>query len=280
MNFELSNGIKIPAAGIGTFLLQPDVAQNSVECALKDGYRLIDTANAYMNEKAVGRAIKNSGIPRNEIFLSTKLWPTVYEDPNAVDATLKRLQTDYVDLLFIHQPSGNFMAGYRQMEKAYKEGKIKSIGISNFHDTKLHKLLKECEIKPHVIQTECHPYFTQHKLMEELKQYGTVLMAWYPLGHGDKGLINEQVFSDLAKKYHKSNAQIILRWHIQKGNIVIPGSSNPDHIKSNFDIFDFKLTDEEMASIAKLDNKKKYYESTDAKEESYASMKLDFDSQK
>lgn len=280
MNFELSNGIKIPAAGIGTFLLQPDVAQNSVECALKDGYRLIDTANAYMNEKAVGRAIKNSGIPRNEIFLSTKLWPTVYEDPNAVDATLKRLQTDYVDLLFIHQPSGNFMAGYRQMEKAYKEGKIKSIGISNFYDTKLHKLLKECEIKPHVIQTECHPYFTQHKLMEELKQYGTVLMAWYPLGHGDKGLINEQVFSDLAKKYHKSNAQIILRWHIQKGNIAIPGSSNPDHIKSNFDIFDFKLTDEEMASIAKLDNKKKYYESTDAKEESYASMKLDFDSQK
>lgn len=280
MDFELSNGVKIPALGIGTFLLQPEVAQKSVECALKDGYRLIDTANAYMNEKAVGRAIKNSGVPRKDIFLSTKLWPTVYEDPHAVDETLKRLQTDYIDLLFIHQPAGNFMAGYRQMEKAYKEGKIKSIGISNFHDAKLDRLLKECEIKPHVIQTECHPYWTQHKLMDQLKQYGTVLMAWYPLGHGDKGLINEPIFTNLAKKYHKSNAQIILRWPVQKGNIVIPGSSNPEHITSNFNIFDFALTQEEMAEIAKLDDKKRYYEPNDAKEESNASITLDFNSQK
>ncbi|KAK8883922.1 hypothetical protein M9Y10_043024 [Tritrichomonas musculus] len=280
MTIELSNGIKIPSIGIGTFLLQPDVAQKSVEAALKDGYRLIDTANAYMNEKAVGRAMKNSGIPRNEIFLSTKLWPTVYEDQDAVEKTLKRLQTDYIDLLFIHQPAGNYMAGYRQIEKAYKEGKVKSIGISNFHDAKLERLLKECEIKPHVIQTECHPYWTQHNLMDTLKPYGTVLMAWYPLGHGDKGLINEQIFNTLAQKYHKSNAQIILKWHIQKGFIVIPGSSNPSHIASNFDIFDFNLTNEEMNQIAHLDDKKRYYIPDDAKEESYAGMKMDFDSQK
>ena len=280
MTVELSNGVKIPSIGIGTFLLQPDVAQHSVEVALKDGYRMIDTANAYMNEKAVGRAMKNSGIPRNEIFLSTKLWPTVYEDPNAVEGTLKRLQTDYIDLLFIHQPSGNFLAGYRQLEKAYKEGKIKSIGISNFHGHKLERLLKECEIKPHVIQTEAHPYWTQHQLMDQLKPYGIKLMAWYPLGHGDRGLINEHIFCNLAKKYNKSNTQIILRWHVQKGFIVIPGSSNPDHIKSNFNIFDFTLTDEEMQEIASLDDKKRYYESSDAKEESYASMTLNLDSQK
>lgn len=278
--YELNNGVKIPKLGIGTFLMQPDEAQKAIEEALRDGYRLVDTANAYMNEKAVGRAIKNSGLPRKDIFVSTKLWPTVYEDENAVDNTLKRLNVDYVDLMFLHQPAGNWKAGYKQLEEAYKEGKIKAIGISNFHDEKLTRLLEIAEIKPQVMQVEAHQYYPQTELKKTLKPYGTRIMAWYPLGHGDKSLIQEPIFTKLAEKYGKSNVQIILRWHIQEGNIVIPGSTNPAHIKSNADIFDFSLTDEEMAEIAKVNKNKRYYIPDDAKEEAYASMEMDFNSQK
>lgn len=278
--YELNNGVKIPKLGIGTFLMNPDDAQKAVEEALSDGYRLVDTANAYMNEKAVGRAVKNSGLPREEVFISSKLWPTVYEDENAVDDTLKRLNVDYVDLMFLHQPAGNWEAGYKNLEKAYKEGKIKAIGISNFHDEKLTKLLEMAEIKPQVMQVEAHPYYPQTELKKTLKPYGTRIMAWYPLGHGDKSLIQEPIFTKLAEKYGKSNVQIILRWHIQEGNIVIPGSTNPAHIESNADIFDFSLTDEEMAEIAKINKNKRYYIPDDAKEEAYASMEMDFDDQK
>ncbi len=244
------------------------------------GYRMIDTANAYMNEKAVGRAIRRSGVKREDIFVSTKLWPTVYENDNAVDDTLKRLGLDYIDLLFIHQPAGSYMAGYRQMEKAYKEGKIKAIGISNFHDEKLRDILENAQIKPQVIQTEAHPYFPQTALRKELKDYDIRIMAWYPLGHGDKALINEPVFAKLGEKYGKTPAQIILRWHTQMGFIVIPGSKNPDHVRENFDIFDFKLTDDEMKEIAAIDKGVRYYNATPEQEESYASMALDLDSQK
>ena len=277
---RLNNGVEMPDFGIGTFLLSPDEAERSVYEALQCGYRMVDTANAYMNEKAVGRAIRRSGVKREEIFVSTKLWPTVYEDDNAVDETLKRLGLDYVDLLFIHQPAGNYMAGYRQMEKAYKEGKIKAIGISNFHDEKLRDILENAQIKPQVIQTEAHPYFLQTALREELKDYDIRIMAWYPLGHGDKALINEPVFAKLAEKYGKTPAQIILRWHTQMGFIVIPGSKNPDHVRENFDIFDFKLTDDEMKEIAAIDKGVRYYNATPEQEESYASMALDLDSQK
>ena len=277
---RLNNGVEMPDFGIGTFLLSPDEAERSVYEALQCGYRMVDTANAYMNEKAVGRAIRRSGVNREEIFVSTKLWPTVYEDNNAVDETLKRLGLDYVDLLFIHQPAGNYMAGYRQMEKAYKEGKIKAIGISNFHDEKLRDILENAQIKPQVIQTEAHPYFPQTALREELKDYDIRIMAWYPLGHGDKALINEPVFAKLAEKYGKTPAQIILRWHTQMGFIVIPGSKNPDHVRENFDIFDFKLTDDEMKEIAAIDKGVRYYNATPEQEESYASMALDLDSQK
>lgn len=279
-NFELNNGVKIPAIGLGTFQMSPDDAQSAVTAALNSGYRLIDTANGYMNEKAVGRGIKEADVKREDVFLSSKLWPTVYEDDNAVDETLKRLGTDYLDLLFLHQPAGNYLAGYRQLEKAYKEGKIKAIGISNFHDEKLTKLLDAAEIKPQVMQAEAHPYFTEQAVMNQLKPYGTRLMAWYPLGHGDKSLINEPLFTKLGQKYHKSNAQIILRWHTQMGFVVIPGSTNPEHIKANADIFDFKLTDDEMAEIAKLDQGKRYYIPNDAQEEQYAQMKMDFNAQK
>ena len=164
MNFKLNNGIEIPSVGIGTFMLSPEDAENSVREALRMGYRLIDTANAYVNERACGRGIKSSGVAREDIFVSTKLWPSEYENENAVDETLERLGLEYIDLLFLHQPAGNWKAGYKQLEKAYKEGKIKSIGISNFEGKYIEELLNICEIEPQVIQVECHPYFTQDEL--------------------------------------------------------------------------------------------------------------------
>lgn len=276
----LNNGVKMPMAGIGTFLLSPDEAEASVLSALEAGYRLIDTANAYVNEKAVGRAMKKSGVPREEIFLETKLWPSFYEQEDAVEKTLERLDTDYIDLLLIHQPAGNYMAGYRLMEKAYKEGKVKAIGLSNFDDEKIQEILDNCEVKPAVLQTEVHPYSQEKELKKFLAKEGIVIQAWYPLGHGDKALLQDQVFTALAEKYGKSNAQIILRWHIQDGNIVIPGSKNPDHIKANFDLFDFELSEEEMKQIAAMDQKKRYYTSTPEMLKKYAEMVPPVDGQK
>ena len=278
---KLYNNVEVPVLGIGTFMISPEDTEKSVYAALKLGYRMIDTANAYMNEEAVGKALKkaiNEGIvTREEVFVSTKIWATLYENENAVDDTLKRLDLDYVDLLFIHQPAGNYMAGYRMLEKAYKDGKAKSLGISNFEGEKLENLLADSEIKPHVIQMEAHPYCTEKEIRDRLAEYGTATMGWYPLGHGDRGLVNEEVFTKLADKYRKSNAQIVLRWHTQMGFITIPGSKNPDHIRDNGDIFDFSLTEEEMAEIAKLDGTKKYYHADEEQVEKYATMHLPFE---
>ena len=276
----LNNGLKMPMAGIGTFLLSPDEAEASVLAALEDGYRLIDTANAYVNEKAVGRAMKKSGLKREEIFLETKLWPSFYEDDDAVDKTLERLGTDTIDLLLIHQPAGNYVAGYRQMEKAYKEGKVKAIGLSNFNQAQIEEILGLCQVKPAVLQTEVHPYFQEQELKSFLSKEDMVMQAWYPLGHGDKALLEEPLFTQLGKKYGKTNAQIILRWHIQDGNIVIPGSKNPAHIKDNFDLFDFSLTEEEMEKIAALDKNTRYYTSTPEMLKKYAEIVPDVDGQK
>lgn len=276
----LNNGIKMPMAGIGTFLLTPDEAETSVLSALQCGYRLIDTANAYVNEKAVGRAMRKSGIPRDEIFLETKLWPSFYEQEDAVEKTLQRLGTDYIDLLLIHQPAGNYVAGYRLMEKAYKEGKVRAIGLSNFTPEQVQEILDICEVKPAVLQTEVHPYSQENELKAFLDKEGIVIQAWYPLGHGDKALIQEPLFTEFGKKYGKSNAQIILRWHIQAGNIVIPGSKNPAHIKDNFNLFDFALTDDEMAKITALDKQKRYYTSTPEMLKKYAEMVPPVDEQK
>ena len=261
----LNNKLECPVVGIGTFMLSPADAENSVREALKMGYRLIDTANAYVNERAVGRGMKDSGVKREEIFLSTKLWPSEYENPNAVDETLERLGVDYVDLLYIHQP------------KAYKEGKAKSIGISNFEGKYIEELETKWEIAPQFIQVEAHPYFTQKELRKMLDKYDIKLMSWYPLGHGDKSLINEPVFAELGKKYGKSPAQIILRWHTQMGFVVIPGSKNVDHIKDNLNILDFKLTDEELAKIAELDKNERYYHRTDEQLKQFAGWRPTFE---
>ena len=210
----LSNGNKMPMAGIGVFMMSPTEAEAAVESAIKSGVRLIDTANGYMNESGTGRGIKKSGVAREEIFLVTKLWPTVYEKETAIDETLARLSTEYIDLLFLHQPTDNWREGYRNIEKAYKEGKVKAIGLSNFPEDLLKEAIETMDIKPHVVQVEAHPYFPQTELKAFLAETGMGLMAWYPLGHGDKNLINEPVFAKLAGKYGKTNAQIILRWHV------------------------------------------------------------------
>ena len=273
----LNNNLKCPVIGIGTFMLSPAEAQSSVREALKMGYRLVDTANAYVNERAVGRGIKESGVARSEVYLSTKLWPSEYENPNAVDETLERLGVDYVDLLYIHQPAGNWLAGYRALEKAYKEGKAKAIGISNFEGKYIAELEQKWEIAPQFIQVEAHPYYTQSELRKTLDKYGIRLMSWYPLGHGDRSLIEEPIFKQLGEKYGKTSAQVILRWHTQMGFVVIPGSKNVAHIKDNLDILDFELTDDELKEIAKLDKGVRYYNRTDEQLIQFAAWKPEFE---
>lgn len=274
---KLNNNLEIPQIGIGTFMLTPEEAENSVYNALKIGYRLIDTANAYMNEKAVGRAIKKSGISREDIFVSSKLWASEYENKNAVDETLDRLGLDYLDLLFIHQPAGNYIAGYEQLVKAYKEGKIKSIGISNFEGKYIDEILEKFDVVPQLIQCEAHPYFTQDELRKVLNEHDIKLMSWYPLGHGDSKLMNEEIFKKLGEKYNKTSAQVILRWHIDMGFIVIPGSKNVEHIKDNFDILDFKLSEEGMNEIAKINKNERYYIRTDEALKGFAAWRPEFE---
>lgn len=223
------------------------------------------------------RALEEGLVKRGDIFISTKLWPTLYEKAGAVDKTLERLGVDYVDLLFIHQPAGNYLAGYAAIEQAYRDGKARSLGISNFHGDKLEKLLAHADIKPHVIQLETHPYHVYDDIMARLAEYGTKLMGWYPLGHGDPELLRNPVFTVLADKYRKSTAQIILRWAVQRQFITIPGIKNPDHLCSNLDIFDFALTDEEMTAINGLNGTRQYYTATPDLEERYANMHLPFE---
>ena len=260
----LNNGVKIPQVGLGTYLLEPDDAQASVTYALNNGYTLIDTANVYVNERAVGRGMRASSKAREQIFLETKLWPSFFERETEVDETLERLGTDYIDLMILHQPAGNIIAGYRQLEAAYKAGKIRAIGLSNFDVNQTQQILDQCEVIPTLIQSECHPYFPQTELKALLKEHDIALQAWYPLGgRGNDSIMGEALIQAIAEKHGKSPAQVILRWHVQQGHIVIPGSKTPSHIAQNIELFDFALTDEDMAQIDSLDKGKPFFEHND-----------------
>ena len=274
----LNNGIKIPQLGIGVFLTPEEECEKACLEALKLGVRHIDTAHMYNNEKQVGEAMKKSGIPRKEIFLTSKLWISEYEDAyNGIEKMLKRLNTDYIDLVLLHQPGGNYIKAYKDMEKAYEKGLVKSIGLSNFEGNDLDEVLKIAKIKPAVNQVECHPYFQQVNLKKRLEPYKTIIEAWYPIGHGDKALLNDEIFVKLGKKYKKTPVQIILRWHIQSGNVIFPKSTNPVHIKENYEIFDFNLTQEEMDQINKFGDKKRYYVRTDEMLKTFATFKPKYD---
>ena len=280
-HITLNNGITIPQVGLGTYLLEPDDAQASVTYALNNGYTLIDTANVYVNERAVGRGMRASSKAREDVFLETKLWPSFFERETEVDETLERLGVDYIDLMILHQPAGNIIAGYRQLEAAYKAGKLRAIGLSNFDVAQTQRILDECEVVPTINQVECHPYFPQTELKALLKEHDIALQAWFPLGgRGNDSIMGESLIQDLAQKHGKSPAQVLLRWHIQQGHIVIPGSKTPSHIAQNIDLFDFALTDQEMAQITTLDRGKPMFEHTEERLAQFAAFVPDVDGQK
>lgn len=256
----LNDGREMPILGIGTFTLTQEQAENSVYHALKYGYRLIDTAAAYNNEEGVGKGIAKSEIPREEIFVTTKLWPSNY-NMEGIDACLERLGLEYVDLMLLHQPMGDYIGGYKAMEEAVKQGKIKSIGVSNFTKAQFEEIMEIAEIPPAINQVETHLWNQQLPMIDFLDKYGTVIEAWFPLGGrgNTQKLFAEPVIVELGEKYNKSSAQIILRWHLQTGHIAIPGSSNPDHILENISIFDFELTDDEIARINALNKAEPFF---------------------
>lgn len=259
MYVTLNNGVSMPMAGIGTFLLSPGEAEASVTSALADGYRLIDTANAYVNEKAVGRAMKKSGVDRKEIFLETKLWPSFYEQADAVDQTLKRLDTDYIDLLLIHQPFGDYYGSYRAMEEAYRVGKVRAIGVSNFYPDRYLDLTHFAQIKPAVNQVETHLFQQQKIAKQYLKKYGTQIMSWGPFAEGRNDYFNTPALKEIGQAHDKTPAQVALRFLMQSDVVIIPKSVHENRMRENFDIFDFTLTPEEMARLEALDGGKSLF---------------------
>lgn len=271
----LNDGNKIPQFGLGVYMIPGDeTTKEACMEAFRAGYRHIDTAHAYQNERGVGATVKESGIPREEIWITTKLWPSEYGEGKtmaAIDKMLSRLDTDYIDLLLLHQQFGDYIGAWKDMEKAVAAGKVKSIGISNFESERLEELIAAATIKPSVLQVECHPYYQQNELKKRIASCGTVIESWYPIGHGDKGLLNELVFTELAEKYGKNNVQIILRWHIQEGTIVFPKSTNPKHIQDNIDIFDFELTADEMERIRALDKGVRFFNMSLSEQEAHLS---------
>lgn len=260
---KMNNGYEIPQMGFGVYLIWDyEECKRAVLAALADGCRHIDTAQLYKNERAVGDAIRESGIPREEIFLTTKIWCTNfgYEKAKAaIDKSLKRLKVNYIDLMLLHQQFEDYLGAWKALEEAVDAGKIHSIGISNFNLKRTREILDNARIKPVVNQVECHPYYQRNDMREFLKKQDILMEVWYPLGHGDKKLLSEPVFTEIGTAHNKSVAQVILRWHLQKGNIVFPKSTNPQHIKENMNIYDFELSEDEMQKIDSIDKNKSYF---------------------
>ena len=253
----LNNGVKMPMEGFGVFQV-PDQAEceQAVLDAIASGYRLIDTAAAYMNEEAVGKAIAKCGVPREELFITTKLWvqDAGYEAAKrAIQTSLDKLGLDYLDLYLLHQPMGDYIGAYRAMEEAYKEGKLKAIGVCNFYPARLADLCETVEVTPAVNQVELHPFFQQENALALMKEYGVIPEAWGPFAEGNHGIFTHRVLTEIGEKYGKSAAQVALRWNVQRGVVVIPKSVHKNRMEQNMDIWDFKLSDEDMAEIAKLD---------------------------
>ena len=263
----LNNGVKIPQFGLGVYSIPAgEVTYNSVKTALECGYRHIDTAHAYQNESSVGKAIKDSGISRDSIWVTSKLWPNEYGEGKtlkAIDRMLGRLGLEYVDLVYFHQSIGDYIGGWKEMEKALEMGKVRAIGISNFdvNDSIFNSLVETARIKPQIMQIECHPYAQRKHWQEMVKKHGMKIESWFPLGGRDsKGeILRNPTINEIAKAHGKTAAQVIIRWHIQEGFSVIPGSSNPTHIQENIDVFDFVLADEEMQQIRSLDKEARYF---------------------
>lgn len=253
----LNNGVKMPKEGFGVFQV-PDPAQceQAVLDAIASGYRLIDTAAAYMNEEAVGEAIAKCGVPREELFITTKLWvqDAGYEEAKkAIRTSLDKLGLDYLDLYLIHQPMGDYVGAYRAMEEAYKEGTLKAIGVCNFYPARLVDLCETVDVIPAVNQVELHPFFQQENALALMNEYGVIPEAWGPFAEGNHGIFTHPVLSKIGEKYGKSAAQVALRWNVQRGVVVIPKSVHKDRMEQNIAIWDFKLSDEDMAKIAELD---------------------------
>ncbi|WP_265457017.1 aldo/keto reductase [Enterococcus sp. HY326] len=255
----LSNGVKMPKLGFGVFLMnEPGEAEQAVTNALKTGYRLIDTASRYYNEEEVGAALKKSSIPREELFITTKLWfkDAGYENTKrAFEVSLEKLGLDYLDLYLIHQPFNDYYGSWRAMEELYKEGKIRAIGVSNFYPDRLKDLVMHNEIAPMIDQRETHPMNQQWEAEEWMKQDGVQLEAWSPLGRGNKEIFTNSILMKIADNHQKSVAQIILRWFMQRNIVTIPKASHVERMQENFDIFDFVLSHEEMELIKGLDQK-------------------------
>ncbi len=260
--YTLNNGMELPKIGLGTFRIRPDDCEKTVSAAIQSGYRLIDTANVYMNERAVGRGVKKSGVPRNEVILASKIWCSEYKYKKAVkaiDATLSRLGTDHLDLLMLHQPFGRVEEAWTAAEEAVKAGKVRMLGVSNFDEADLEKLLGYCTVKPVLDQVECHPYCQRRSLGGYLKERGILLESWYPLGSGNAGLLGEKTVVSLAEKYGKFPVQIVLKWHTEEGYLPIPGTGNPAHAAENADIFDFSFTQEELGTLRALDKNERFF---------------------
>lgn len=259
---KLNNGIEMPILGFGVYQVEPSETEKVVSEALQVGYRSIDTAAAYENEEAVGKAIKNSGIARDKLFITTKLWvqDTGYEKTKkAFEKSLKKLRLDYLDLYLIHQPFGDYYGSWRAMEELYKDGRIKAIGVSNFHPDRLIDLILHNEVVPAVNQIETHPFNQQITTQRFLKENGVQIESWGPFAEGKNDIFNNQILKTIAKKYNKTTAQVILRWLTQRDVVIIPKSVNKNRMEENFSIFDFELTKEDMHEIQKLDEERSLF---------------------